>query len=609
MNLSPTHRGRPSTAAIGVFALCTAALIYILPLHVPMRPAVSESYLYGFSNRASLAALLCCALFFSWWARGVELELPAAPTGIRPQDNRYIALGMLAAGLFTAGLWLLNIREVAFDEAVYALTRLHDVLAGQSLYHGVEYIYGPLLFLLPLWLSRLSHLSIESSYFILWIAEWIAGTWLLGRVIFAVLPARTARQVFVLFGIFYLLTLAVVVGHNYTPLRFMLAPSVALVVYSAHQKGRHRLLVFTVASAGTALALFFSPEQGIALLLATVVFFVVCLRRLRLTDIWGYLLYGASAVVCLWALRSIGALEGAASMGSGALNMPVLFCPQNACIFALLMVVAVALNRARIERRLDHPLVYLCCLSLFLLPFAFGRCDIEHLVLGTTPALLTAFAVLSRSARTWRWTTAVFVLGVLMPVVVSQVRLTRGLVINPIKPLIYNLGQKHPWFKEAERSAIRRVLGRARADSKIATSRDALRVSLQTRTIADPVLAAPLSYRPYVSPHSDLPQVRTGKYNGLENVVTASAIQDKIAELDADPERPLILPADWQLSCALDGGDVDHLMKSLFLPVHVPARKHSLAIFEPLCTHIASHYEFASPLSPFPGYSLWRRRL
>ncbi len=603
---SPVGGARPSGSALVVFAAVAATLIYLLPLHVPVNPAVSESYVYGFNNRVSLGAFLCCAAFWGWWARGLDFQFPAVQES-RTASRRPLYAALVVTAFFTTGTWLLNRQMGAFDEAVYGLTRMQEYMAGGSLYHGVEYIYGPLLFMPPVWVARLFHLSGQNAYFSVWVVEWVVGVWMLWKTIYLAVPQQQARTVFLWFTAFYLLTLEVVFGHNFTPLRFMLAPLLCFAIYREYRQPAPPLRIFGLASAGTSITVFFSPEQGLALLVATIFFFVVCLRKVDRSYLAGYLMYGLTAALSLVALRQMGALAGASAVGGGALNMPILFCPQNAVVFAFLMVLTVALNRARMDGRLDHPLVYLCSLSVVLLPSVFGRCDIEHVVLGTTPALLAAFAVFSRSDRSWRVARAAFVFGVLAPVILSQLRITRGLFLGPLKPLVYALSQEHPSLKEAERRMIRLVLGRSSGDIKIATSREKLLLGEQVSPVPDAVLMAPLSYRPPVRFREDLPRVDTGKFNGLEDVVTTAAVDEKIGELVERPERALLLQAEWQSSCELDGGGVDQLMKVTFFPVHVPAQRHTVKVFEPLCGYIAAHYRMRSPLSPFAGYGVWSR--
>ena len=595
----------PGVLSLGAFAVAFIGAVCFLPLLIGTRQAVSESYVYGFNNHVALAAILCGAFAFAWWARNWDIRFPETRPEIAPWPRGLLFSVLILTVLFTSFIWIANRSGGAFDDAVYALTRMHEYLRGAELYRQIEYCYGPLLFFIPVWASRLFHVTPESAYFLTWILEWFVGIPLLWATIHLALPARYARPTFIGFSLFYLLTLAVTGGQSYTPVRFMLGPFTALLSYELYRQRRSPLSYFGIAAAGTAFTLLLSPEQGVALFFATSIFFLLCTNRRTSAFGFVYAGYIASGITVVYLLWRMGAFNTALALGHGELNMPVLLCPQQVCIFAFLLIGAAAVNRARLDRRLDDPLVYLCAISLFLLPSAYGRCDIEHVILGTTPALIAAVAALSRYEKAWRMARAAFFWAVLIPTILLQLTATRSLFLHAVKPAVYS--------KAGEASALYRlepyVFGKAGKqtwwEARMPSSRRNAVASLPDDL--DVVYYAPFSYQPPVAASQAFPVVTTGEFNGVENVVNSGQIERKISEIKVHPERPLLLSTNWQRHCTLDDGAYDVLMTILFTPAYIPPERNTIKTFQPLCDYIRQNYTQTSKQSWFPTYRIWYR--
>ena len=88
--------------------------------------------------------------------------------------------------------------------------------------------------------------------------------------------------------------------------------------------------------------LLYSPEQGIAFTLGTILFFVLCVRPARLNLIAGLACFvlTMSIVFCM-ALR-FGVLGNVATVGGGTLDFPLLFCLQSLVLLLLLLVAGCA---------------------------------------------------------------------------------------------------------------------------------------------------------------------------------------------------------------------------------------------------------------------------
>ena len=203
-----------------LFVLVACALIFWLPLHVPMAYSGSISYMLGFNNRAALYALLLVLAVGGFALSGHRLDLPftssQAPTG--PSRRAVlIALGIVLAGcllltLIASPMW-------GMDESPYLIGRVRQVLAGARPYVDFEFIYGPALLYLPAWTARLLRLGAGPAYFIVWTAEWLVGT-LMAALVVRLLGFRRAHAdaaLAVLLSLFAASLLST--GETYTPFR------------------------------------------------------------------------------------------------------------------------------------------------------------------------------------------------------------------------------------------------------------------------------------------------------------------------------------------------------------------------------------------------------
>ena len=63
-------------------------------------------------------------------------------------------------------------------------------------------------------------------------------------------------------------------------------------------------------------------------------------------------------------------------------------------------------------------------------------------------------------------------------------------------------------------------------------------------------------------------QIVSGRYAGFFPVTMASAIPEKIAEIEAHPDWPLLLPSSTPPNCVVDPNDTRHVLQKFLDTVH-----------------------------------------
>lgn len=65
---------RDTNGHLYVFVLL--AIIFYLPYYIPQRPVASDSYLFGYNNRAAVILLLAFSAGAAIWGKGVRSRTP-----------------------------------------------------------------------------------------------------------------------------------------------------------------------------------------------------------------------------------------------------------------------------------------------------------------------------------------------------------------------------------------------------------------------------------------------------------------------------------------------------------------------------------------------------
>ena len=95
---------------------------------------------------------------------------------------------------------------------------------------------------------------------------------------------------------------------------------------------------------------------------------------------------------------------------------------------------------------------------------------------------------------------------------------------------------------------------------------------------------------------------------GMSNIVSPIQVQQKIEELRRHPEEDLVVSPEGLEQCLVQTGSRP-VMKQLFLLPYIPAPKHTVSMFVPVCAYIETNYDYIDPPSPATfGYGLMRRK-
>ncbi len=600
-------QNRSVSSVLIVLALGLSA-IYLVPFHVPVHDGLSDSYLFGYSNRTATVLLLAFILGFALWTRGLGLRLPdpvADPTH-RFRSTGFFAIVFSAIGC--ALFWMLARILGPLMESQYFLDRYAMFGMGARLYRDFEFDYGPLMFYPSVWIAHLCHLSLGNGYFLEWSIQWALGTWVLWKVVeFAARGTSHGRAIFLLLWAFFL-TAIPDSGLNYTPLRFCATLAFALAVHSLYARGASNFATFSLASLGATVMLLYSPEQGIAFTLGTILFFVLCVRPARLNLIAGLACFvlTMSIVFCM-ALR-FGVLGNVATVGGGTLDFPLLFCLQSLVLLLLLLVAGCAFIAGFRAHASQGPLLYLICLSLVSAPAAFSRADIGHIIINTLGALIAALVVLSQYRAIWRWTWPAFAIMILLATY-GKFTLYKGTIQIQVHEAVFGTQFYSPEvdkvyttiYKLTHRNA-RLRLDQLRASLNGNSDPDAVPLPPRTR------LLAPLGVQRRLTPPPDGIQIVTGRYPWLFPTTSTAPIQQKIAEMEAHTDWPLLLPSLGPQRCVFDPNEERNSLRKFLLAPYLPPPRHILDAGKPLCDYLNANYIPSSYASPVPRSFVWVRK-
>jgi hypothetical protein len=399
---------------IGTAVLLVGFCIFVLPflLPPPARAVVSVANSAGFNNRvaglaAAWASLLALAAF--WWLRA-PVRLPQ-PADCRPMSRRFVLGWSLGITVITAcGALLIygaHIRYMSdYGYFIGQMTSAADY--GRKLYSEIEFPYGPLLFYPPIWIRGLfgwCARPLAAAYCFTYIAEEAGGLLLLAYVMQRMPIERQLRRgVFVALALF---SLNGGFGVNYTFFRF--ATPLAIFLFSV--RGRTLAVAAPLLLAGQLVTLGISPEIGFGFGSGVVGY--ALLRAMRREFQWLAVVpvpFVGFGLFLLLAGR--GYLHVLSLFSGGAYNLivePQLFVLLY--LASLIWLAPAGLAAWRHEEREDADvLLAMYVLGLALVPAAFGRADIGHVVYNGTAILLLGLIAVSawKSSARFAWGLAIF---------------------------------------------------------------------------------------------------------------------------------------------------------------------------------------------------------
>ena len=589
-----------------VLTTCTGLLLlalFTVPYHIPVRPSFSDSYVFGYSNRAGVVIVLLLALVYALFGRELRPAPRAAGKPLSPGTLRKaLALTLLFGGV----LFLLTYRLDGFVESVYTVDRTRLLLEGHTPYRDFEFCYGVLALYGPAFLVRTLHLTVPAACDLFWLAASLLGVGELYLILrWAEFPADRQREVF-LVGLVLFLPALFTTTTAYTYPRFLTGGLLAMVSQRLLcGSPRGRLMAFLLPVPGAALVLAISPEMGLAYASGMALYLLCCGELVRLPNRLAYLAMLLGVALTIRYAASHGAFTTLASFSGGAFSFPIVPAAHIVLFLLALAIYAVYVG-SRLRRGQSSPLVALGCVAPAMLPAALGRCDPGHITFDGIPIFLIALLVCSTASRAWR---------LLLPatlcvlVIVPFARGYRSFVsILAQTTLPYFLHSHSPQPASPHDATVQHVAvliwGQAKGSAYLQRMRTR---QTQERAIDLPavfgmpsgtVFAAPFAFMgDHTGPYHTR-SIDEGYFLSVVDMVTPEDVLRKMAELDDHPERPLLVPADAEYSCLLHPENVRAEIQSLFgYPYHAEV-KHPGVVTEPLCALIRNRYHIAQPVSP-----------
>jgi len=602
---------RHSIRIVAVLSLGLAAF-FCLPFVAGEPGLNSESSMFGYDNRVALLVFAVFASVFSASHQGFRFALPASGRPGAAGIPRGLLWGTasLSAGLAIA-VWLAARPGMSFRESTYFLDRYAMYELGQRLYRDIDFSYGPLMFYPPVGLSRLTGLSLADSFFVTWILQWFAGVAALGKVIDFAAKASGSRHGGAIYTLLWLVAVLDVfaVGPNYTPLRYASGLLLALWVWRLFLRHSSAVPACVCAALGSVVLLLYSPEQGLALAFASIVFFAFNARLRR-----DFTLAAALFLIILGAglagAASLGELEMIRAVSSGALNMPIFFGAQNVAFLLLLLVAASASWDAIRTRRTDNPLLYLALVAAASVPAAFGAANPGHMFYNLLGAIIVALLVLTSQSRRgqapgWRAVKIGFTLIFILGGAVERAFMDHTAISIPARRWIVASGSRDSLLRRAYGAVLRRVLGAQEAQARLARI-DADAASAGTQPDLHDLAPGTLVLAPFGTDRPAHQQtgglhVFTGRYPWLLPLLNSHVPSDKIAELKAHPAAPLLIPDVSDGSeCRYDAAALRLSYRQNLLPFYIPPLRQDMTSADPLCAYINANYR-KSPAPSDPG--------
>jgi hypothetical protein len=599
------------------------AILFYLPYYIPQRPVASDSYLFGFNNRAAIILLLVFSVGAAIWGKGYNLAL--LPAG-HPKKIAGRTLGICLAIQLAACLAmdLLAGGFGGFWESTYEIDRVWLLAQGHLPYVGFEWPFGVLFLYGPLWLSHLFHGGIAQGYNAFWTLSSLAGVALLFATINRLdYPTPRKTSIFlILFAAF--LPSVIGMGAHYTLVRYM-APLYCILIVSRVSTGstqrRAQRLAAALAVCFTAMLLLISPEMAMAHAFACSILLFPRKPAISLrlgTSPYAAMLAGLAALFT--AALKLHLLDTLLASGGGADSFPIPFSVPVLFFYAVVFVCSCSVVRRWAEPSLTDNSIALIVLSIPLLAAALGRCDPGHILANGVGLMVAVFLYASCSPRMWRLYRNSFIVAM---IAIPGYTVYRGFLprlgmaamrtaaeetmpgVTGLRASIAEFGIRH-MPASAFKSAWLTEMARLRVHVVPATIDFASLYPGLDVSRPDGILEAPFGYKPngFGSYHSSA--VDYGYYEGIENANTPLAVQRKIDELAGHPDRDLLLPNESASLCNVDGRLRQQILSVFFLFPYTARVTHPVSVHQPLCDYIAGHYTLARSATPDNfEYELW----
>jgi len=595
------------------YVIGSLAAIFYLPTLVPLRPTASDSYVFGYNNRAGIVLLLLLTAIGAIWKKGLNIQL--LPSGnSQPVPKKYLIWSLLATTCGCLVMYAFAGQFGGFGESSYEIDRIWLLSLGKIPYvdfewpFGIGFLYGPLL------LHKLFSFSIPKAYYIFWAINCLLGTLLLFIIINLINHSTKSKRVIYLLLYCAWFFSIITMGTHYALLRHICPLLFILVVYKILMgtANKQRFYAAFMATACTVILLIISPETAIAFVFACVCIFLFSVRKLNSAYIASLiaLLIQIAAVFCV-ALR-FHVLDTVKASGGGADSFPILFAPHILLFFAALFICACYLFRCFQQHEINDNSIGLVAYSIPMTAAVLGRCDPCHVFSNGVGIFLASMFYVSNYKSAWKWyKTAFIVILVILPTIsvtwlyLPSVAKCAFYVLSEKKnnKLITVIGHKYIelFAPPAKRSKWNNMLDSA----KLTGAPRSVDLSVIYPSWNGAFLA-PFGYKPngfgtYLSN-----QVDYGHYEAFENANTLDATQAKLSEIMRHTETALLLPEQFESSCKVDLSAERKEISMLFAFPYFGKAVHPESVRQPICNYILNRYrmEQAPNLQNY-RYGLW----
>ena len=581
MTLQAKALNRPLFA---IFAVCSLIAVFYFPYFVPQAPSTSDSWVFGYNNRAGILLLLAFVATGVYWTRGVGLNI-LAPAPAKPLSNKLLYAAIAATCCCFAIMYVLAGGLGGFEEATYQIDRVWLLEQGKQPYVDFEYAYGAGLLYGPMILQRIFRVDVAQGYYIFLLITLLAGTFIAFRLISTCnYPSNLKKSIFLLFFIPGLPSI-ISMGTNYTGLRFATPLYFVSLYHGMLIENGKRLFVRSSLAAVffTAVLILISPEMSLAFGFACPILYVLCAppasNRTLLPSTGILLLLLGSVFWVAWRLQAFDTLASAAD---NANSFPIAICPHILFYIMSLFVCCRYLFVRFLNDEFSDRMIGFVLVAIPMAAGALGRCDPGHVGAYGFGLILPSMLLFSNSP-VWfrRYRNAYLAFLVIIPflsgLVVSQPNLFR--VLHIWKP---------SGFANVPAAAI---------------SVDELFPSWKGEFLA------PFGFRPNGYGTTLSARIEYGRYEGTLNNNTAASIQETISEIEVHPEKAMLLPRGFDAFCSIDPNFERLDMSLLFAFPYFGRAVHTVSVRQPLCNFIVENYQVAQPPTAQTFYwGLWVRK-
>lgn len=584
-------------------------LLCWLPYRVPFPRVYSVSYIFGYNNRVATILTGCWVVVVALLAPALPLR---APSG-KPLTLSTLKKALALSGLANLALYLLTRKLDGVEESIYLIDRAKLAFEGRLPYREFEFAYGVVFLYGPALFARLLHISVGDGYGLSWILLNLLGVYLLWQTLrWVPLAPGAQRSVFLLFWAFSAANL-LTFGISYTVFRYVLPCFFAVLLYrrlgTPEQGNAHSLLPFVPFFA---VILAVSPELAISFAVGMSGFLLFFGYLRHKSVLRTYLASALLIVVLVYAANRLEMLSTMMAFSHGANNYPVMLGPQLLLLFLLTGLAACYAGQKIRERRPDA-VTALIAASVCGLPAAIGQCDALHILFNPLGVMLAGSVLLAGLPKLRRpvWVAVWFVfiglrlygLTVEWGMQFEKAALPTVLTLTPTR----YVPQVNAWVL----ARITRSLGADAARTKFAVLQAALtHTNIDVPSVfhltRNTIFFAPFGFTPGGFGSYHTVSIDEGFFFENENVMTVQRVQAKVAEMQAHPERPLLLLPGRENACMSRAGVGRFELRPPFYYPYLGRPVHVNDVAEPICAYIREHYRVArSEGEDTFGYQLW----